>query len=323
MQQSSTQYAIGQLGMPWGDAEKAQWLAQQLRQRSYQEDVVQPLQRMLLQPTLSAAAELLQYGELDYQLLGHGHYSLWAVRSKHWQAGRATALITGGVHGYETSGVHGALLFIAENFSHWSQHFNLLVLPCISPWAYETINRWNPLAVDPNRSFRGNGPAAEANAVMALLESVTDPIVLHVDLHETTDSDNSEFRPAKAARDGTTNTNWNIPDGFYLVDDSEKSQPAFQSAIIQAVSAVTHIAAADETGCLIGEPIQQHGVIHYAKKALGLCGGVTAAPFVTTTEVYPDSSTATPEQCNQAQQTTIIAALEFVMQHQTEPAAAE
>lgn len=312
MHQSTTHYPIGQLGQPWGDAEKSLWLAQQRRQRSYHDDVVVPLQSMLQQPKLSAAAALLQYGELDYQALKLSSYSLLAVRSKKWQTGRATALITGGVHGYETSGVHGALLFIAEEFERWSQHLNLLVLPCISPWAYETINRWNPHAVDPNRSFSPKGTSAEANAVMALLSSVTDPIVLHVDLHETTDSDNSEFRPAKAARDGTTNTNWNIPDGFYLVDDSEKSQPEFQHAIIQAVSAVTHIAEADETGCLIGEPLQQHGVIHYPKKALGLCGSVTAAPYVTTTEVYPDSPTASPAQCNQAQLATIVAALEFV-----------
>lgn len=28
------------------------------------------------------------------------------------------------------------------------------------------------------------------------------PILLHIDLHETTDTDESEFRPALAARDG-------------------------------------------------------------------------------------------------------------------------
>ncbi len=315
MHQLTSHYPIGQLGQPWGDAEKALWLAQQRRQRSYHDDVVVPLQNMLLQPTLAATAELSQYGELNYQALDLPCYALWAVRSKDWQAGRATVLITGGVHGYETSGVHGALLFIAEEFQRWSPYVNLLVLPCISPWAYETINRWNPHAVDPNRAFTSNGASAEAHAVMALLAAITDPIVLHVDLHETTDSDNSEFRPAKAARDGTTNTNWNIPDGFYLVDDSEKSQPEFQRAIIQAVSAVTHIAEPDETGCLIGEPIQQHGVIHYPKKALGLCGSATAASYVTTTEVYPDSPTASPAQCNQAQLATIVAALEFIVRH--------
>ena len=46
---------------------------------------------------------------------------------------------------------------------------------------------------------------------------------LHVDLHETTDTDESEFRPALAARDGVAYEPGEVPDGFYLVDDSETS----------------------------------------------------------------------------------------------------
>lgn len=36
-------------------------------------------------------------------------------------------LITGGVHGYETSGVQGALLFLEQKAKHYSQHFNIFV----------------------------------------------------------------------------------------------------------------------------------------------------------------------------------------------------
>jgi hypothetical protein len=42
-------------------------------------------------------------------------------------------------------------------------------------------------------------------------------------------------------------------------------------------------------------------VINYEKRKLHLCGGVTDAKYVTTTEVYPDSPKATPEKCKQAQ----------------------
>jgi len=45
--------------------------------------------------------------------------------------------------------------------------------------------------------------------------------------------------------------------------------------------------------CIIGERVTQPGVIHYAFKQLGLCAGVTDAPFTSTTEVYPDSDRAT------------------------------
>jgi hypothetical protein len=133
-----------------------------------------------------------------------------------------------------------------------------------------------------------------------------------VDLHETTDTDNSEFGPAKAARDGVA-LDWHaIPDGFYLVGDTERPVPEFQRALIDAVRTVTHIAEPDEHGCIIGEPLQQPGVINYAKRALGLCGGMTGARFVTTTEVYPDSPTTSPAQCKDAQAATIEAAIDFL-----------
>jgi hypothetical protein len=117
--------------------------------------------------------------------------------------------------------------------------------------------------------------------------------VLHIDLHETTDSDESEFRPALAARDGKPFEPGLIPDGFYLVDDSENPQPAFQQAVIAAVEKVTHIAPADDKGEIIGSPVVAHGVIEYPLVKLGLCAGITGAKYTTTTEVYPDSPRAT------------------------------
>ncbi|MCB1578172.1 MAG: peptidase, partial [Xanthomonadales bacterium] len=46
-----------------------------------------------------------------------------------------------------------------------------------------------------------------------------------------------------------------IPDGFYLVDDSEHPQPEFQDAVIAAVAKVTHIAPADANGEIIGSKV--------------------------------------------------------------------
>ncbi|WP_027468545.1 M14 family metallopeptidase [Deefgea rivuli] len=308
-------YPIGTLGKAWGAAERAAWLAQQTIQRSYLFDVVTPLTALLLDrdSPLADVAELVEYGVLDYQAQGFAQYPLFAVRSRLWQAERPTVLVTGGVHGYETSGVQGALQFIAQHFSHYSAHVNLLVLPCISPWGYETVNRWNPNAIDPNRSFTSGSASAEAAAASALVKAQAGKVLVHIDLHETTDTDNSEFGPAKAARDGVAFDYHDIPDGFYLVGDSEKPEPEFQRALIAAVSQVTHIAAADVQGRLIGAPLEQLGVINYAKKALGLCGGMTDAVYVTTTEVYPDSPNASPAQCNQAQVVTVCAAIDFAM----------
>ena len=300
-------YPIGSPGIPWGAAEKAAWLARQHVRRSYADDVVVPLRNHL-----PASAKLLQYGETDYTHLGLRSYLLYAVRSRVWQPDRPVVLVTGGVHGYETSGVQGALRWIAQEFDRHADVVNLLILPCISPWAYESINRWNPDGLDPNRHFKPGSPVAECALAMACVEASCAKVDLHVDLHETTDTDNSEFGPAKAARDAKPEPWHAIPDGFYLVGDADRPEPEFQRALIDAVRRVTHIAEPGADGCRVGASLQQPGVIHYAIRSLGLCNGMTAARFVTTTEVYPDSPGVSAKQCNQAQGVAVGAAIKFL-----------
>ncbi len=297
-------YPIGVPGTAWGAVEKAEWLGAQQTRRSYAEEVLAPLAARL-----PAEGELFCYGALDCAAAGWSVYPLVAVRSRVWRPDRPVVLVTGGVHGYETSGVQGALQFIEHEFARQAEAVKLLVLPCISPWGYETINRWNPDALDPNRHFKPASPVAESALAMACVAGHGARVDLHVDLHETTDTDNSEFGPAKAARDGTAPERHTIPDGFYLVADSERPEPVFQRALIDAVRRVTHIAAADAQGRIIGIALQQDGVVTLAKRASGLCGGMTDARFVTTTEVYPDSPTTRPEECNAAQIASVMAAI--------------
>ena len=299
-------YPIGTVGQPWGEAEKTAWLARQRRQRSYFDEVVRVAER------LRAVANVSEYGRVEY---GEDAYPLLAIRSCHWRDDLPCALVTGGVHGYETSGVHGALEFATRHLHDWSDRINILVAPCVSPWAYERIHRWNAQAVDPNRSFREPSPAAESAALMQLVAPLRGRFLLHVDLHETTDTDESEFRPALAARDGKPFEPDQIPDGFYLVDDSANPQPAFQGAIIAAVAQITHIAPADAQGRIIGSPVVAPGVIEYPFAQLGLCAGISGARYTTTTEVYPDSPRATPVQCNAAQVAAVRAAIDFALAH--------
>ena len=302
----STIHSIGTPGQPWGQAEKTLWLSRQARKRSYETDVLSVVDR------LRDRFDMVEYGRLDY---APESFPLFAIRSRGWREDLPYALVTGGVHGYETSGVHGALQFVDMHAADYAGRVNLLIAPCISPWAYERIHRWNPLAIDPNRSFRENSPAPESAALLKLIAPLRDRFLVHVDLHETTDSDESEFRPALAARDGKPFEPEGIPDGFYLVDDSERPQPAFQKAIIEAVAKVTHIAPADAKGEIIGSRVTSPGVIEYALKKLGLCAGITNAAYKTTTEVYPDSPRATPEQCNAAQVAAVRAALDYALAH--------
>jgi hypothetical protein len=298
-------YPVGTPGTPWGAAEKAAWRARQVRRRSHAGDVVAAVERF--RDRFDVAA----YGELDAG--ADGRFPLLAVRSREWRDELPAMLVTGGVHGYETSGVHGALRFIDRHMAGYAGRANVLVVPCVSPWGYERIQRWNADALDPNRNFRANSPAQESAALMRLVEPLRGRFAMHIDLHETTDSDESEFRPALAARDGRPFEPGTIPDGFYLVDDTENPQPGFQQAIIDAVAQVTHIAAADPDGTIIGSPVVSPGVIRYALVELGLCAGITGARYTTTTEVYPDSPRATPEQCNAAQVAAARAAIDYAL----------
>jgi len=297
-------YSIGTAGKKWGTDEKAAWLAAQSIKRSYADEVVSKLQ------SLKDQFAIEQYGALS---VSPDKYPLYVLRSSNWNRHKPAVLITGGVHGYETSGVQGAIRFLQNDAAKYATQFNFVAAACVSPWGYETINRWNPLALDPNRSFRANSPAEEAAALIKYLESLSFEFIAHFDLHETTDTDNTEFRPALAARDAVSHDNWDIPDGFYTVGDSEKPAPEFQTSIIKSVEQVTHIAPPAEDGKIIGETLEQWGVINYAARPLGLCMSVSNASYVTTTEVYPDSPKVDDENCIVAQVAAITGGLDFLI----------
>jgi len=297
-------YPIGTPGRPWNADEKRAWFEAQSVQRSYHDEVVAKLDG------LDDSFEVAQYGSLP---LDPQRYPLLAVTVPSTKPRAPWALITGGVHGYETSGVQGAVGFLKTAAATYRDRLNLLVAPCVSPWGYEVINRWNPSCFDPNRSFHTDSPSEEAAALMTLVANLGADVLVHLDLHETTDSDESEFRPAAAARDGETFEPGLIPDGFYTVGDTANPAPDFQAAIIAGVEAVTHIAPADANGQIIGSDVTQPGVINYSFVELGLCAGITDARFTTTTEVYPDSPSANDQICIDAQIAAVRAGLDFAL----------
>ena len=304
-------YPIGEPGVKWANAEKAAWFKRQVIKRSYSDEVLSKLNDVSDKFTTN------QYGNLP---IDEKRYPLYAFTSTKWDSNKPSALITGGVHGYETSGVQGAIEFLLNHAPQYANHFNLIVAPCVSPWGYETINRWTTNALDPNRSFYANSPSPEAKHIMDFvneflkLHNDKNGLIAHFDLHETTNTDNSEFRPALAARDGVTLDEWEVPDGFYTVADTAKPVLAFQKAIVDSVKQVTHIAPSDVNKQIIGADEVSPGVICYDKSSLFLCGGFTQAPYVTTTEVYPDSPNATPEICIAAQVAAIKGGLDYLIQ---------
>lgn len=291
--------------MAWTKEDKDQWFKEQTIKRSYLGEVVSKISE------LKSSFEVVQYGALT---LSPDLYPVFLIQSQGDQKNKKTILITGGVHGYETSGVHGALEFMKREAPNYEKHFHFVCAPCLSPWAYETINRWNPKAIDPNRSFIPNSPAEECALFLSAVSRVQSEIYAHFDLHETTDTDNTIFRPALEKRDGKVQEITEIPDGFYTVGDTENPCPEFQAAVIRSVKKVTHIAPPDPDGRIIGESLQQEGVIHYPLQKLSLCAGFSHAKYTTTTEVYPDSPKVTDAICVEAQVAAIKGGLDYLMQ---------
>jgi hypothetical protein len=213
----------------------------------------------------------------------------------------------------------GALLFLQSEAQRYSDRFNIAVCPCVCPWGYECVQRWTAVAADPNRHFVVGDTIEETAALMELVASLgVEQWAMHLDLHETTDSDLDEFRPAKASRDGLPLPYETIPDGFYLIGTTDAApttpQRQWLAAIVDGVRQVTHIAPPDAKGEVVGEVVVQDGIILTPHAGRSRC--ITNATFRATTEVYPDSMGVTAEQCNRAQVAAVTAGLDFIAAHQ-------
>jgi predicted deacylase len=297
---------------PWGPEKKLHWFINQRVQRSYEADVRVPIEALK-----KAGGRVEHYGSLT---VNPEKFPLYAVRVGDGSSAKPTVLVTGGVHGYETSGVKGALLFLQEHAALYTDRFNFVVLPCISPWSYETVNRLDPVMENPNREFRPEGRAEESRLAMDYLNKLGVEFAAHIDLHETTNSD-KVFLPEEYAKNGKrlTADEVDIPDGFYLIGTITHPRPELEKAMMDSVRKVTHIAKPDARGMILDTALSQEGVIH--NHIPGLCAeftGASARLGAYTTEMYPDSerfntlSTAQVEAlCSEAQVACVRGALDF------------
>ena len=301
---------------PWGPEKKLKWFLDQKVQRSYREEVLQPIEALRTSGRgLSLIVE--SYGSLT---IDPDRFPLYAARTEDTSHAKPTVLITGGVHGYETSGVKGALLFLKEHLWSYADDFHFVVAPCVSPWSYETINRLDPIMENPNREFTQEGKAEESRLLMAYLNSLGTQFAGHIDLYETTDSDRV-FLPEEYSKNGLVldAEDIDIPDGFYLIGIDGFARPELEKKMLDAVRRVTHIAPVDEKGEILDVPVAFEGMIY--KGIRGLCAEFTNAKSelgAYTTEMYPDSpqfKNLTTQQvediCNEAQVVCVRAALDF------------
>ena len=90
-------YPIGRHGQPWNEEEFKAWkTAQGNVQRSYKEEVLDKID------LLKENFDVEQYGALSED---KERYPLMSVKTRNWDSNKPNVFITGGVHGYETSGV--------------------------------------------------------------------------------------------------------------------------------------------------------------------------------------------------------------------------
>lgn len=302
-------------GTPWNEGQKRQWLEGVLahrKKRNYQ-DILTRLQKLP-----ANIYHLEKYGALPTP---QDSYSLMRVTIGDLSNGKPNVLITGGVHGYEPSGVEAAIRFLENEAPRLSDKFNFVVYPCISPWAYEYDQRWNWQAEDVNRNFsteQGIVQIEECTMFMSSLQNLGRAFHLAIDLHETNDRDIA-LRQMRASRFGTElDADFrHIPQGFYLTLTRQKMawqnelQREFGEAILQEVKKVSPIAP---DSVILG--VENEGGLLLASSKPNLMRGFIAnhARLVALTEVYPDHPDMGPEKAVQTQLAAIRGALDYILQ---------
>ena len=299
-------YPIGTPGVPWTEAQREQWRASvEAPKRSYADEVLAKLE------PLKSRYDVFKYGALPYDAddpeavpaprRAHAVRPVerQAVRPRHRRGPRLRDQRGAGrdpVPGDQVRGFRGRL-------QRARRAVRLAVGVRTRP-AMERA-RGRPQSIlrrSTRRRSKFLGALVDAQGVGTWM--------VHVDLHETTDTDETEFRPARRRGTASTSPRTSSPMASTPWATRKTRNPTF-SATSSTRCPVTHIAPSVD-GKIIGEPVTQPGVINYPVRELGLCASVTNARYVTTTEVYPDSPKCTDDQCNDAQVAAVAAALTHV-----------
>ncbi|MBV8061396.1 MAG: succinylglutamate desuccinylase/aspartoacylase family protein [Alphaproteobacteria bacterium] len=282
---------------PWNDEEKRAWLLRQTIQRSYNRDVVKRVRKLSKQKF-----EISEYGsiKLDANLPvdpdlrkdkglkpSPKDLPLLRVRSKNWNPDNPTVLITGGVHGYEPSGIVGAMRVLEELSAEFEGKVNFVVYPCVSPIGYEINHRWTQKTDDPNRHFYEGTKVEEAKLLIEDLQKLNLNFDASADLHETNNRD-IELREERAARDGTVPHEGEeiIPVGFYLCVTKQEDVDTGRKIVDAVRDGGTQICTDEK---ILGYP--SHGGVIAVDDLKGLCQGfaATMSKFAMTTEIYPEA----------------------------------
>lgn len=277
-------------GKAWTASQIKEWAENITPERVYEQDVLKKIRALP-----ASLYNVQQYGELT---LDPERYPVFRVIMGDLTNGKPNILITAGVHGYEPSGVMAALQFLEKDAPLLTREFNIVVFPCLVPWAYEMNHRLNHLGLDPNRNFfkktpTSGMPAEECTAFIDSIEDLKVQFSFSVDLHETPLRDIpllqecSEMHGTEISANGQ-----DIPNGFHVILNSENKNPALGKSIIKSVRAITKIV---EGKTITGHSNDNDGVLYLGSHGTltnyinnNLSGNPQKGSIAVTTEVFPD-----------------------------------
>jgi len=217
-----------------------------------------------------AGFNLEKYGEATYtttsdtidgavEKTSHVTHDLFRLLIGDFSQERPCYIVAGGTHGYEKGGPLAALKFAEEEATQYTDRFNIVIYPCLSPGPYEKELRFTEGRIDINRDAFLD--SAQTQEMKALAKSVKElhrrlfkgdsnkKFAAAIDLHETPfmdiaiDKENAEAGGEMFELDI-------FPEGLFLIAYEEDLNLA--NKIIQNVRTEGHHIVDDDT--LYGSP---------------------------------------------------------------------
>jgi len=148
--------------------------------RSYVRDVLQRLE-------FTRGVSVEEIGHVRY---GPHRYPLVLARyPRRWNAKNPTVLLSAGMHGGESAGMHALLDFLRNGVRPYGRRCNFAVFPCVNPSGFEADTRETMAGVDCNRAFGTCSRSEEVRAVEQWLDFsvprlIPPQLLLAMDLHE-------------------------------------------------------------------------------------------------------------------------------------------
>lgn len=285
----------------WSADRCAAWYGQQPQVRDYVRDVVERARAVTLPPSLV----LSSYGA------AHGD-DLICVAPRAIDSSKPSLSITGGVHGYEPSGIDASLQLIETGAQNYRDRANIFIFPCVTPAAYRIHHRWTHGANDTNREFFAGTNVIEAALLMQRIESLGVSFTSAIDCHETPIEDRL-FRRLRADRYGTPLTGDPdlLPDGFHMmVPDTALLRHSVQECARTLMDAVARITPIATDELIVGNK-NDRGVIPSSASGTLTRWMSARSDFAATTEVVTENISA--RNATRIQLTAIQAAADYML----------